>query len=161
MYFTCALISFDTAFDIFIAEVPLSSSDCSSSAWSSAHAHTLTVHSCTTKRRGWKCAWISWHPVGDLVSSFAYANSGIRAGHVALHARSEVLCPRERVIVVSSRLLSSKHVGTIDNIAWNLTGPQGLRYQATSTKLSCSDFFPVVKYLIWLCRLHFLCFLIN
>lgn len=28
-------------------------------------------------------------PVGDLVSSFAYANRGIRTGHVALHIRSE------------------------------------------------------------------------
>lgn len=27
-------------------------------------------------------------PVGDLVSSFAYANRGIRTGHVALHIRS-------------------------------------------------------------------------
>lgn len=66
---------------------------------------------------------------GDLVSSFAYANRGIRAGHVALHARSGVLCPRERVIVVSSRLLSSKHVGTIDNIARNSTSPPGLYRQ--------------------------------
>lgn len=65
-------------------------------------------------------------PVDDLVSSFAYANRGIRAGHVA-RCMPDLgsFAPWERVIVVSSRLLSSKHVGTIDNIVRNSTNPPG------------------------------------
>lgn len=92
------------------------------------HVYARTVY-CTrlrdkTKRTGMRMN-IPAPRRGDLVSSFAYANRGIRAGHVALHARSGVLCPRERVIVVSSRLLSSKHVRTIDNIVRNSTSPPG------------------------------------
>lgn len=52
-----------------------------------------------------------------LTSSLRLHTQTVELGpDTSLHARSEVLCPRERVIVVSSRLLSSKHVGTIDNI---------------------------------------------
>lgn len=47
------------------------------------YVHALIVRD-KTKRTGMarEC------PVGDLVSSFAYANRGIRTGHVALHIRS-------------------------------------------------------------------------
>lgn len=107
MYFTYTLIQFEIIswHSFYGQEMTLSTRDCSLDR---SHVRTRAYCTCDkTKRMGMarEC------PVGDLVSSFAYANRGIRTGHVALHIRSGgerergggFFAPWERVIVVSSR----------------------------------------------------------
>lgn len=146
VHVSCALILFEILFLYFHRNDALI--DCS---------HTLIVHGCTTKRRGWKCTWISWHAVGDLVSSFAYANSGIRAGHVAA-------CSIGGPLPHGSALLSSRagycrrntsEQSTILPEIWRV-----LRVSVGRPRLPNSpDFFPVASSNLIKSFVLFLCFL--
>lgn len=89
------------------------------------YVHALIVR--VTKPRGWE-----W-PVNvpSVTSSLRLHTQTEELGPDTLRCifdRGEreggggFFAPWERVIVVSSRLLSSKHIGTIDNIARNSTG---------------------------------------
>lgn len=113
------------------------------------YIHALIVHA--TERRGWK-----W-PVNvpSVTSSLRLHTQTEELGPDTLRCifdrgeGGEVLCPWERVIVVSSRLLSSKHIGTIDNIVRNSTSPPGLcrqeRINAKVCQSSRLDFFRLFR----------------
>jgi len=126
MYFTCTLIQFEIiSWHSFYGQERWPYRLAIARLIVRTYVHALIVR--VTKPRGWE-----W-PVNvpSVTSSLRLHTQTEELGPDTLRCifdRGEreggggFFAPWERVIVVSSRLLSSKHIGTIDNIARNSTG---------------------------------------